>query len=139
MRRIHHTPPSHQARVVRRTAIILDEVLRGYTLLGEAVIELADADAASTIARLIGLRLDVPLQLVARALELASDEPIMLLCRGAGLDINAFSAVMRMRRRCQSGDAPPADALNAFLEMPVATARARAKLLKVVRTRQARR
>jgi len=45
-----------------------------------------------------------------------------VLCRAAGLKINGFSAVLRMRCRTRGAMHSPAEALTAFHEMPVETA-----------------
>jgi hypothetical protein len=102
---------------------VLDRVRRGHVLIEDALTELADADAADGIAGLIAQRLDVDAELIAGVLDAASDEPATALCRAAGLNINVFSAVLRMRRRQRPSEVRPAEALNAFLHMPMETAR----------------
>jgi hypothetical protein len=54
-----------------------------------------------------------------------------VLCRAAGLNLDGYSAVLRMRRRRRRGSgAQPAQALSAFLRLPVETARRVVRYLK---------
>ena len=108
---------------------VLERVRRGYILIEDALTDLADADATDGIADLIAQRLDADADLVARALVAASDQPAAVMCRAAGLNINVFSAVLRMRRRHRPTEAGPSEALNEFLHMTMDTSR---KLLRTM-------
>jgi hypothetical protein len=113
-------------------AIVLDQVNRGYLLIDEAVIALADADAMVGIAKLVAKRLSLGADTVLRALDATSEEPSALVCRAAGININGFSAVLRMRRRRQHGaDQTPSEALTAFQALPLETARRVVRTLKM--------
>jgi uncharacterized protein DUF2336 len=116
-----------------RSAAVLDGVTQGYVLLDEAIIELADADSVRGIAKLIGQRLGLHPQAAVRALEAQSEEPVTVLCRAAGLNINVFSAVLRMRRRRCSSECSPSEALNAFLRIPIETAQ---RIVRMMPTRE---
>ena len=76
-----------------------DDVASGAVQLDEAVTQLADLDCESEIAALIGGRTCIEVSAVARAFAAGSQEPVALLCRAAGLSVNGYSAVLRMRRR----------------------------------------
>ena len=83
-------------------AVLSDQVARGNLTVSEAVVELADADELGDLAALIGLGLRMPSEMVVRNLFLGGGETLMLLCRAATLDVDALSAILRMRdrRRC---------------------------------------
>ncbi len=89
------TPGTHD----ERTAGILRRRAAGVMGLDDAVAELADADGAAAIAVMIADRVRLRPEMVSRALEADSDEAISVLCRAAGLRINSYSALLRMRRR----------------------------------------
>ena len=76
--------------------------------------ELADANCVATIAAAIAERVKLQADMVARALDAESDEPISVLCRAAGFSLNGFSALLRMRRRRNRGNAGARDALALF-------------------------
>jgi hypothetical protein len=100
-------------------AAILDRRARGLLALDEAFAELADADCAATLATLIAERLRVRADAVARALDAESDEAISVMCRAAGLRMNSYSALLRMRRRRNRGlESSPAFALTFFSDLP---------------------
>jgi hypothetical protein len=94
----------------------------GAVTLDEAVIRLADAGRDRDIAALIGKRLSVEADIVARALTARWQEAAAMLCRTAGLGANGYSAVLRMRRRAgRILDASPAALLAAYLQRPRAS------------------
>ncbi|GIK80583.1 MAG: DUF2336 domain-containing protein [Xanthobacteraceae bacterium] len=103
--------------------MLLDQVARGTASLDEIVTELADSDAAVAVTELIARRTRLTPEPVVRAMFAPSEEPVTVMCRAAGFNLGAFSAVLRMRRRRRRGVArDPAQALAAFRELPVATA-----------------
>ena len=105
-----------------RAAAILDRRATGLLALDEALAELADANCIATIAALIGERLKLQREMVARALEADSDETISVMCRAAGFSLNAFSALLRMRRRRRHGSSSARDALTFFSRLKRPTA-----------------
>jgi hypothetical protein len=107
---------------VTRTSAILERVREGLVLLDDAVVELADADETLGLAGLIAARLGLQPEDVFRAIAVPSEQLLTVLCRAAGLNINGFSAVLRMRCRTRGAIHSPAQALTAFHDMPVETA-----------------
>lgn len=106
---------------------------RGDLAFGEAVTELADADRLVDIAALFARRLRLRSDLVVSNLFGADVTPTMLICRAAGIDANAFSAVLRLRNRRRRDAAPPGAVLKDYLAVPRDLA---AKVMASVRTRQ---
>jgi uncharacterized protein DUF2336 len=101
-------------------AVVLDQVTHGYVLLDDAIIALADAGRISCLAVLVAQRVGLSADTVEHALHGQSAEPTTLLCRAAGLGVNSFSAVLRMRRRRrQEGKPNLSQALFGFLQMPM--------------------
>ena len=105
-----------------RASEILDRVREGLVLLDDAVVELADADEMLGLAGLIAEPLGLEPEDVFRAIAVPSEQLLTVLCRAAGLNINGFSAVLRMRCRTRGAIHSPAQALTAFHDMPVETA-----------------
>jgi len=105
-----------------RASAILERVREGLVLLDDAVVELADADETLGLAGLIAQRLGLEPEDVFRAIAVPSEQLLTVLCRAAGLNINGFSAVLRMRCRTRGAIHSPAQALTAFHDMPVETA-----------------
>ena len=105
-----------------RASTILERVREGLVLLDDAVVELADADETLGLAGLIAQRLGLEPEDVFRAIAVPSEQLLTVLCRAAGLNINGFSAVLRMRCRTRGAIHSPAQALTAFHDMPVETA-----------------
>jgi len=97
-----------------RAALILGRRARGLLALDEALAELADANCIVTIAAVIAERVRLQPDMVARALDAESDEPISVLCRAAGFSLNGFSALLRMRRRRNHGSRSATEALAFF-------------------------
>jgi hypothetical protein len=113
-------------------AVVLDQVTQGYVLLDDAVTGFADAGRISGLAVLVALRIDLPADAVERALDAPSPEPAALLCRAAGLGVNGFSAVLRLRRRRRQDGAPsPSQALSGFLQTPMDVAQRVVRMMKV--------
>jgi hypothetical protein len=105
-----------------RASAILERVREGLVLLDDAVVELADADETLGLAGLIAKRLGLEPEDVFRAIAVPSEQLLTVLCRAAGLNLNGFSAVLRMRCRSRGAIHSPAQALTAFHDMPVETA-----------------
>ena len=107
-----------------RAAAILGRRAEGLLALDEALAELADSDCVVTLAKLIAERGGIALDFVSRALDAPSDETISVICRAAGFKVNAYSALLRMRRRHNHGTGgAPTDALMLFAELTPAAAK----------------
>jgi uncharacterized protein (DUF2336 family) len=105
-------------RESRPLAVLREMVDRGQSTFAEAIIELADGDQLVELAAYIGLKLDLKSHTVVRSLFAANEEPTMLMCRAARLDINAFSAMLRMRARRKRGiPAQPVELLKEYLAL----------------------
>jgi hypothetical protein len=119
-------------KVARPLEVLLDHIERGLMSVDEAVIELADVDATPDVAKLIADRDDLRSDTVMRALCAPADEPVAVLCRAAGLKINGYSAVVRMRRRRRRGaDGSPGEALEQYHHVPLEIAQRVLRFLKV--------
>ena len=110
---------------------VLDGVTDGLVLLDDAAIKLADADAVEAVAELLSPRIDLPPDRVVRAIEAPSEAALTVICRAAGLNVNGFSAILRMRRRRLPSDVSPAEVLAAFIETSLGTARQVVSMLKL--------
>ena len=97
-----------------RAAAILGRRAAGLLALDEALAELADANCVVTIAAVIAERVGLQPDMVARALDAESDEPISVMCRAGGFSLNGFSALLRMRRRRNHGTRSATQALAFF-------------------------
>jgi hypothetical protein len=84
---------------VRPLEEITDQIAAGILRFGDAVIELADVDQASDLAILIGGRAGVACEALVRDLFAPDETPLMTTCRAAWLELESFSAILRMRRR----------------------------------------
>jgi len=103
----------------RPLAILNDQVNRGNMTLGEAVVELADADELVALAVFLGTRIGLRSETLVRNLYGAGDETLMLICRAAALNVDAFSAIMRMRNRRRRGTvAEPARLMKDYMRIP---------------------
>ena len=103
----------------RPLGILNDQVARGNMTVAEAVVELADADELIDLAAFIGMRLGVHSETVVRNLFLGGEQTLMLICRAAALDLDAFSAIVRMRNRRRRGSAvEPARLMKDYLRIP---------------------
>jgi hypothetical protein len=98
----------------KRAAAILGRRAAGLLALDEALAELADANCVVTIAAVIAERARLQPELIARALDAESDEPISVMCRAGGFSLNGFSALLRMRRRRNHGTRSATEALAFF-------------------------
>jgi uncharacterized protein (DUF2336 family) len=122
----------------RSLDVLMDQIARGLTSLDEAVIALADAGAAPDVAKLLADRVDLRSDTIVRALCASAEEPAALLCRAAGLKVNGYSAIMRMRRRRRRGShGAPAELLERYQKIPVETARRVIRLIKARETAEA--
>ena len=101
-----------------RAAAILGRRAEGLLALDEALAELADANCVVTIAAAIAERTRLQPDMVARALDAESDEPISVMCRAAGFNLNGFSALLRMRRRRHRGSRSATEAGSQTMELP---------------------
>jgi hypothetical protein len=110
---------------------VLDGVTDGLVLLDDAAIKFADADAVDAVTELLSGRVDLPADRVVRAIEAPSEEALTVICRAAGLNVNGFSAILRMRRRHLPSNVSPTEVLAAFLETPLGTARQVVAMLKL--------
>jgi uncharacterized protein (DUF2336 family) len=103
----------------RPLAILNDQVTRGNLTVAEVVVELADADELVDLAAFVALRLGVHSDTVVRNLFLGGEQTLMLICRAAALDLDAFSAILRMRNRRRRGSAvEPARLMKDYLRIP---------------------
>jgi len=95
------------------------------------VIAFADADHIAGIVLLIARRTGLASATVTRALVTPSPGPVTLLCRAAGLGVNGFSAVLRMRRRrLREEGLNPAHVLADFLQTPMEVAQGTVAMMK---------
>jgi hypothetical protein len=125
----HAPPPAVSMADV--PAVVIDQVTHGYVLLDDAVTAFADADRIAGLALLIGARTGLPSDTVERALDARAPGAATLLCRAAGVGVNGFSAVLRMRqRRLRDEDLNPAHALAGFLQTPTDVAQGAVGILK---------
>lgn len=92
----HRQPADGQARSFDALAEL---VAQGHLRFGEAVIELADADRVADLGVLVSGRLAVDFHVFAHDLFAPNEMPLMRRCCEAGLDLEFFSAVLRLRRR----------------------------------------
>jgi len=106
------------ATVSRPLAVLVGLMEYGKLAIGEAVVELADADHLVDLAALFARRLSLSSDLVVTNLFGADVTLAMLICRAAGLDADAFSAVLRLRHRRRREPAMPGAALKDYLAMP---------------------
>jgi len=103
----------------RPLAELIDQITAGTLRFGDAVIELADADRVSDLAVLIGSRAGVASHVFVRDLFASEDTRLMNTCRAAWLDLESFSAVLRVRRRRRPfGTADVGRLLRAYQAMP---------------------
>jgi uncharacterized protein (DUF2336 family) len=103
----------------RPVAILNEQVARGNMSVADAVIELADADELVDLAAFVAMRLGVHSDTVVRNLFLGGEQTLMLICRAAALDLDAFSAILRMRKRRRRGSAvEPARLMRDYLRIP---------------------
>jgi len=106
------------AAPARPLAMLIRYVERGDLSFGDAAIELADADRLIDLAALLGMRIDLPSETIVRNLFGSGRARMMLICRAAGLDANAFSAVLRLiNRRKPEACAEPARLLRGYLRV----------------------
>jgi hypothetical protein len=110
---------------------VVEQVAQGYLLLDETAIAFADADHVAGVALLVARRTGVSVAAIERALGARSSGPATLVCRAAGLGANAFSAVLRLRRRRLREDgANPAHVLADFLQTPMEVAHGAVAMMK---------
>jgi uncharacterized protein (DUF2336 family) len=98
---------------------LADQIAAGILRFGDAVIELADADRVPDLAALIGDRAGVASHVFVRNLFAPDETLLMQTCRAAWLELESFSAILRMRRRRRPfGAADIGRLLRAYQAMP---------------------
>jgi uncharacterized protein (DUF2336 family) len=95
----------------RPIAILEEQIAIGNLTAGEAVVELANADEPLDIAAFLALQLGLRTETIARNLFGNGEETLMLICRAAALNVDAFAAILRMRARRQRDAGAEADQL----------------------------
>jgi uncharacterized protein (DUF2336 family) len=99
---------------------LADLLAAGTLRLSEAVVELADGDRVSDLAVLLCRRTAVKPHGFVRNLFAPDEAPLMKMCRSAGLDLESFSAVLRLRRRRRPfGAGAIGRLLRAYQALPV--------------------
>ena len=84
--------------------------------LDDAVVELADGGRVTDIAVLLAARIAMSVEEALRVLEAVPERPAALLCRAAGVSLNGYSALLRMRRRNDVNPlTEPTALMNAYL------------------------
>jgi Uncharacterised protein conserved in bacteria (DUF2336) len=78
---------------------ILDEVAREMLRFGDVVVELADADRITDLAALVCTRLAVDVPVLVHEMFAPNEVRLFHRCCEARLDLDALSAVMRLRKR----------------------------------------
>jgi hypothetical protein len=106
------------------------ELAQGFVAFAETAITLADADRIEELAALIGARAVLNKSLVIEALVGPSTEATAAVCRIAGLPLNSYSAVLRMRVRRYRQAVDAYALLAAYRKTESMTAR---ELLRIVR------
>jgi hypothetical protein len=108
----------------RRLTQLQDDVALGLVALDDAVTKLADAGREDELAALLAGRATLPEAEVHSMLVRAPEQAVAIVCRRAGLSVNGYSAVLRLRhRRRRGGPASPATLLSAYRrlsELPAA-------------------
>jgi Uncharacterised protein conserved in bacteria (DUF2336) len=79
--------------------VILDEVSHDMVRFADAVVELADGDRITDLAALVGTRLAVDVPVFVHEMFAANEVRLFHRCCEAQLDLDALSAVMRLRKR----------------------------------------
>lgn len=94
------------------------DVASGKVTLTDAVTGIADAGRLEDLAKLLAARTSIPDATALRLLESTDETGAALLCRAASLSVNAYSAILRLRRRLVNG-APdgPAALLSAYIAL----------------------
>jgi uncharacterized protein (DUF2336 family) len=99
---------------------LMDAIAAGKLRFGDAVTELADADRVSDLAILVGGRAGIDGHVFVRELFAADETLLMKTCRAAWLELESFSAILRMRRRRRPfGAADVGRLLRTYQAMPV--------------------
>ncbi len=107
------------------------EIVRGSAAVDEAVIALADENREAELATLLARRAGMDESVVARALRAEPVEATAAVCRIAGLPLNSYSAVLRMRaRRSPSQSRALAVLIDAYRQTANASSKELAELLR---------
>jgi uncharacterized protein (DUF2336 family) len=103
----------------RPVGILNEQIARGNLSASEAVMEIANADEPVELAAFLALRLGLRPDTIVRNLFGAGEETLMLICRAAALNIDAFAAILRLRgRHLRDGAAEQAQAMKDYLRIP---------------------
>ena len=123
--------PAPPCDVIRTLKKLEDDLARGVLSLDEAITALADANRGGALAALIATRVGLGQAVVLGVLDAEPEEPAALLCRAAGISLNGYSAILRMRRRKQNAATmPPTALLSGYRNLPKIEARELAALLQ---------
>jgi uncharacterized protein (DUF2336 family) len=103
----------------RPIMILEEQISRGNLSVGDAVVEIANADEPLDLAAFLAIRLGLRTETIVRNLFGSGEETLMLICRAATLNVDAFSAILRMRarRRCETG-AEAAQLMKDYMRIP---------------------
>jgi len=113
--------------------VLVGLIDRGDLSFAAAVVELADADHIVDVAALFARRLKLGSDIVVSNLFGTDVTLTMLICRAAGLDVNAFSATLRLRNRRRRDHVAPGAVLKDYLAVPPDLA---VKVIQSVRMRE---
>ena len=98
-------PHQETGAPARRLEVILDEVSRDMLRFADGVVELADGDRITDLAALLCTRLAVDVAALVREMFAPNEVRLFHRCCEAQLDLDALSAVMRLRKRHHPLDA----------------------------------
>jgi len=103
----------------RPISILNEQIAIGNLSLSEAVIEIANADEPLALAVFLAERLGLRSETVVRNIFGAGEETLMLICRAAALNLEAFRAILRLRvrRRCEAA-AEPDQLMKDYMRIP---------------------
>ncbi len=90
--------------------ILHSDLESGLLVFEEVIVQLADRDRDWDLGALLARRAGLDAGAVVAALRVSSEEPTVRLCRAAGVSLNGYSAILRMRRRrgVEDGASPTA-------------------------------
>jgi hypothetical protein len=100
---------------------VLADLANGVALLAETVAELADANREDDLAALIAGRSGFGKAIVLDALTGAHTDAAAAICRIAGLSLNSYSAILRMRVRKRRQVVDPYPLLAAYRQTATAS------------------
>ncbi|MBX6425240.1 MAG: hypothetical protein IRZ09_04880 [Variibacter sp.] len=106
------------------------DIANRFIEFAETAIALADADREEDLAALIASRAAIDSDVVLKALTAERPEVTAAVCRFAGLPLNSYSAVLRMRARKRRLKPEPSSLLAAYRQSTKASAAELRQLLK---------